>query len=183
MNSSIDPPRGAYTFHTIPHTTGTARPHSANESVNNSTPNRILINIRYESAIHSLGEIRAVTELLDTLMDIPTLRHSETLPKTLASLKRMLEWIKLAVQVYEHTPLAATLDDFITAQVELCRRLLRQLLTDLPNYRYALSAAMVHLIRKYMWSTIGEMNAISAADSNLRECHDSFASCVLALGR
>ncbi|KZP08581.1 hypothetical protein FIBSPDRAFT_257431 [Athelia psychrophila] len=54
---------------------------------------------------------------------------------------------------------------------------------DLSNYRHALSAVVLKLIRQYMWSGAGESCAVNRHDSNLRECHNAFASCILALGR
>ena len=140
-------------------------------------------NDAYKSAQESLIKIRVIADIMDTLMENPSLRHSETLPKTLDSLRRMLTLTELTVRMYQHTPLAATLNRVITVQVEHCRKLLQVLLKDLADYRHNLSTAMLHFIRKYMWGSVGESTAVSALDSKLRECHSSLAACVLALGR
>lgn len=145
----------------------------------------LVIGTRYPSASvdRSLVEIRVIADIMDTLMESPALRHSETLPETLASLRRMLTLTELAVHAYKNTPLAETLSHNLTLQVEQCRQLLRELLNDLTNYRHALSGAMLHFIRQYMWGNIGESGAVSGLNSKLQECHTSFASCILALGR
>ncbi|KAF7979895.1 hypothetical protein HWV62_40691 [Athelia sp. TMB] len=130
-----------------------------------------------------LIKIRVITDIMDALMDNPSLRHSETLPKTLDSLRRMLTLAELTVRMYQQTPLASTLSHVITVQVELCRRLLLVLLKDLANYRHVLPAAMLHFIRKYIWNSVGESTAVSDLDSKLKECHSSLAACILALGR
>lgn len=147
--------------------------------------NNLVTGTRYAStsADHSLIEIQVIADIMDTLMESPALRHSETLPKTLASLRRMLTFAQLAVHAYKNTPLAETLSHNLTAQVDQCRQLLRELFNDLTNYRSALSGAMLHFIRQYMWGNIGESGAASMLDSKLQECHTSFASCILALGR
>lgn len=120
---------------------------------------------------------------MDTLIENPTLRHSETLPNTLASLQRMLTLAELAVQAYKHTPLAETLSYYMTLQVDHCRPLLQELISELSNYRHALSTTMFKLIRQYIWSGVGEGYTASRLNSKLRECHSTFASCILALGR
>ncbi|KZP18388.1 hypothetical protein FIBSPDRAFT_1046259 [Athelia psychrophila] len=145
----------------------------------------MVIGTRYPSASadRSLVEIQVIADIMDTLMESPALRHSETLPETLASLRRMLTLTELAVHAYKNTPLAEALSHNLAAQVEQCRQLLRELLNDLTNYRYALSGAMLHFIRQYVWGNIGESGAVSVLNSKLQECHTSFASCILALGR
>ena len=134
-------------------------------------------------AQESLIKIRVIADIMDALMDNPSLRHSETLPKTLDSLRRMLTLTELTVRMYEQTPLAITLSHVITMQVELCRRLLLVLLKDLADYRHVLPAAILHFIRKYIWRSVGESTAVSTLDSKLRECHSSLAASILALGR
>ncbi|KZP12973.1 hypothetical protein FIBSPDRAFT_936589 [Athelia psychrophila] len=145
----------------------------------------MVIGARYPSASadRSLVEIQVTADIMDMLMESPGLRYSESLPETLASLRRMLTLTGLAVHAYKNTPLAETLSHNLAAKVEQCRQLLRDLLNDLTNYRYALSGAMLHFIRQYVWSNIGESGTVSVLNSKLQECHTSFASCILALGR
>lgn len=143
----------------------------------------MIIDTSHTSANRSLVEIQVIVSIMDTLMENPTLCHSETLPKTLASLRQMLTLAELAAQAYKYTPLSETLSHSITLKAENCRQLLRELMGDLSNYRHALSAVVLKLIRQYMWSGAGESCAVNRHDSNLRECHNAFASCILALGR
>ncbi|KZP09482.1 hypothetical protein FIBSPDRAFT_239273 [Athelia psychrophila] len=41
---------------------------------------------------------------------------------------------------------------------------------------------MLHFIREYIWNRAGECTAFNDLNSQLRECHSSFAACILALG-
>ncbi|KAF7983211.1 hypothetical protein HWV62_23486 [Athelia sp. TMB] len=179
QSPAAEPSPRIYTLETISRSRGAIGPPS-DEAASNTN---IAINIRYcDYDIRSPGEIRAITELVDALRDNTTIRHSKILAKTLTSLKRMLELAKLIVQVYRYTLLASTVDDFLLALVEHCRRVLRQLLSDLQKYRHAFSEVIWRLIRM-AWSTIGESKVMSTANTDLRNCHVSFASCILALGR
>ncbi|KAF7969479.1 hypothetical protein HWV62_27275 [Athelia sp. TMB] len=148
-----------------------------------ATVSNIVKHLRSDSAIRSLAETHVirVTELLDALMGIPALRHSEIM----LSLRQMLEWTTLALHLYKSTPLAATLNGRLVVQLEICLQVLRQLFVDLVDPaadRYALSAAIARLIQ-CMRSVFGESGATSAANRKLQECHTSIASCILALTR
>ena len=142
--------------------------------------NGLVVDADYSKS--SLLEIRVIAEIVKSLMANPALYYSKTLPQTLSSLGRMLQLAELAVRAYQHTALVGTVSRVIIVLVQNCRLILRELLNDLSNYRHALSAAMLYFIRQYMWSQAGEAVAISAIDSKLRECHSSFAACILALG-
>ncbi|KZP13559.1 hypothetical protein FIBSPDRAFT_131739 [Athelia psychrophila] len=130
----------------------------------------------------SLIEIQVIADIMDALMENSSLRHSAKLPETLTSLQRILKLTKLALRAYQHTPLAQALSLAIIAEAEHCRQLLKKLLSSLANCRHALSAAMLHFIREYIWSRTSECVAFSDLDSKLRDCHGSFAACILALG-
>ncbi|KZP05385.1 hypothetical protein FIBSPDRAFT_355117 [Athelia psychrophila] len=134
------------------------------------------------SADRALVEIQVITDIMDALMESSSLRHSVKLPETLASLQRILKLTKLAIRLYQDTPLAQTLGLAIIIEAEHCRQLLKKLLSSLVNCRHTLSAAMLHFIREYIWSRTGECNVSNDLDSKLRDCHGSFAACVLALG-
>ncbi|KZP26726.1 hypothetical protein FIBSPDRAFT_1040489 [Athelia psychrophila] len=127
-------------------------------------------------------EIHVIAEMMDILLDNPALRHSETLPETLASLRRMLTLTELAIRVYKQTPLAQTLNRAIIAEAERCRQLLKDLFNNLSDYRHALPAVLFHFLRQYVWSTAREGSTVDDLNSKLRECHSSFAACILALG-
>lgn len=137
----------------------------------------------FASADHSLIEIKVIADIMDVLMESPCLRHSGKLPETLASLQQILRLTKLAIRAYQHTPLAQTLSLAIVAEAERCWRLLKELLSNLSHYRHALSAAMLHFIREYIWGSARECGVFTDLNSKLRECHSSFAACILALGR
>ncbi|KZP08602.1 hypothetical protein FIBSPDRAFT_938930 [Athelia psychrophila] len=128
-------------------------------------------------------EIHVIAEMMDILLDNPSLRHSETLPETLASLRRMLTLTELAIRAYQQTPLAQTLNRAIIAEAERCRQLLKDLFNNLSDYRRVLPAVLFHFIRQYVWSTAREGGTVGDLNLKLRECHSSFAACILALGR
>lgn len=134
-------------------------------------------------AADSLIKIRVILNIIDALMDTPSLCHSVTLPDTLASLRRMLQMTELAVRVYQNTPLAKALSLAIMTEAKHCQQLLKELLIKMSNYRHVFSAAMLHFIRQKIWSRTGECSDSASLNSKLRQCHDSFAACILALGR
>ncbi|KAF7977385.1 hypothetical protein HWV62_3999 [Athelia sp. TMB] len=128
-------------------------------------------------------ELRIIVGLMDALMENASVRYSPTLPVTLASLRRIMKMTELALRIYQHTPLAGTLGMYLMAEAEHCRQCLQNLLANVSDWRHGLSAAMLHAIRQYVWSGVGEGCAISELNSKLREVHTSLASCILALGR
>ncbi|KZP32558.1 hypothetical protein FIBSPDRAFT_1036711 [Athelia psychrophila] len=146
--------------------------------------NSLVTGTRYTpaSADRSLIEIQVIVDIMDALIESPSLHHSAKLPGTLASLQRILELTKLAIQAYQHSPLARTLSLAIIAEAGRCRQLLKELLSSLSHYRHTLSAAMLHFIREYISSSASESGVFTDLNSKLRECHGSFAACILALG-
>lgn len=119
-----------------------------------------------------------------TMMENPMLCPSEDLPETLASLKRLLTLMELALRAYRHTDLVHSLSNAISIRVEECSRLLDELISNLTSFRHHLSNAVLYFIRKYMWARIGwQGSTASTLESNLRKSHSSFAACLLALGR
>ncbi|KZP10891.1 hypothetical protein FIBSPDRAFT_937825 [Athelia psychrophila] len=183
------PPNESTTTNTIPiisPSLSVAQPHIP--SASGPPTNHIAINgftVTYDpsaSATDSLFEIRVIVDIMDALIENPSLRHSVTLPETLACLHRILKLTELAVQVYRDTPLAQTLSLAIIAETKNCRQLLKDLLKNLSDCHYVLSAAMLHYIRQYIWSRTGECSASAGLNSKLRACHNSFAACILALG-
>ncbi|KZP08713.1 hypothetical protein FIBSPDRAFT_254163 [Athelia psychrophila] len=180
------PPNGRTTTNIIPIISlslGLAQSHSPGAS--GPPTNQMAINAcdPSSSATDPLIEIGVIVTIMDALIENPSLRHSVTLPETLASLQRILRLTELAVRVYEGTPLAHTISLAIIAETEYCRQLLMELLKKLSNCRLVLSAAMLYYIRQYIWSRTSECSASAGLNSKLRTCHTSFAACILALGR
>ncbi|KAF7977372.1 hypothetical protein HWV62_3973 [Athelia sp. TMB] len=137
-----------------------------------------------QNTIHELPlELRVIAGLMDGLVENTSVRHSPTLPETLASLQRIMKMTELALRIYQHTPLARTLGLYLKAEAEHCRRCLQNLLTNVSDWRHGLSGALLHAIRRYVWSGVGEGCVVSELNAQLREVHTSLASCVLALGR
>ncbi|KZP08415.1 hypothetical protein FIBSPDRAFT_262250 [Athelia psychrophila] len=139
-------------------------------------------NFEATSAEDSSIEIRVIAGLMDILLDNPSLHHSDTLPKTLTSLRRMLALTELALRAYRQTPLAHTLNRAIITEAERCHQLLKDLFKRLSDYRHTLPAVLFQFIRQYVWSTAGEGLAFSELNSKLGQCHSSLAACILALG-
>ena len=137
----------------------------------------------YPSAERSIIEVRVMIEMVRTMMVNPTLCSSANLPETLAALQRVLFLTELAVDAYRHTPLAKSLSRAIAVRVEHCRQLLHELLKNLSNYRHLLSEAVLYFIHRYVFRRLGEAGVARVVDSRLRDCHKSFAACLLALGR
>lgn len=128
-------------------------------------------------------EIRVIAQIMDILLETPSLHHSDTLPETLASLRRMLLLTELALHAYQQTPLEQTLTHILNAEAERCHKLLKDLFKRLSDYRYTLPAVLFQFIRKHIWNTAGEGVEFSELNSKLGECHSSLAACILALGR
>ncbi|KZP08420.1 hypothetical protein FIBSPDRAFT_1052392 [Athelia psychrophila] len=139
-------------------------------------------NFKATSAKDSSIEIRVIAEMMDILLENPSLHHSDTLPETLVSLRRMLKLTELALRAYQQTPLAQTLNYAIIAEAERCHKLLKDLFKRLSDYRYTLPAGLFQFIRQYIWSTAGESLEFSELNSKLGRCHSSLAACILALG-
>lgn len=138
----------------------------------------------YHSAIRSIDQVRIMISIVQTMMANPMLCSSEDLPETLASLKRLLTLMELALRAYRHTDLVHSLSSAISIGTEDCRRLLDDLISNLTNSHHGLSNAVLYFIRKYIWARIGRQgSAIGTLDSKLRKSHSSFAACLLALGR
>lgn len=138
----------------------------------------------YVSGDPSFIKIQDIEGIMDVLMENPSLRcHSTKLPGTLASLQRILMLTKVAIPVYQHTPLAQPLNLSILAKAEHCWRVQKELLSNLLRYRHTYSDAILHLIREHTWSNAKECGVFTDLNSNLQECHGSFAACILALGR
>lgn len=137
----------------------------------------------YPSAERSIIEVRVMIEMVRTMMANPTLCSSANLPETLAALQRVLFLTELAVDAYRHTPLAESLSRAIAVRVEHCRQLLQELLKNLSNYRHILSEAVLYFIQRYVLRRLGEAGMARVVDARLRDCHKSFAACLLALGR
>ncbi|KAF7982713.1 hypothetical protein HWV62_26564 [Athelia sp. TMB] len=138
---------------------------------------------RYNNAHNLPLELRVISELMDALLENPSVQHSPTLPATLASLQRIMKMTELALRIYQRTPLASTLGLYLKAEAEHCRQCLQKLLANVSDWRHGLSAAMLHAIRQFVWSGVGEGCAVSELSAKLREVHASLASCILALGR
>ncbi|KZP22236.1 hypothetical protein FIBSPDRAFT_489093 [Athelia psychrophila] len=137
----------------------------------------------YNSTIRSLGEVRVMVGIVQIMMANPTLCSSQDLPETLASLKRMLTLMELAIRAYRNTDLVRSLSSAISIGVEECRRLLEELARNLTKDRHSLSNAVFSFIRKYVWARAGQGSTVHALDSKLRKSDSSFAACLLALGR
>ena len=136
----------------------------------------------YTSATQSVLHLRLMIDVLNTMMENPTLSSSATLPETLASLQRILKLTELALQTYQHTPLIRTLSRAICIRVENCRQLLRELISNLSNYRHILSATALYFVRRYAGGILGGTDAIAVLDSKIRDRHGSLAGCLVALG-
>ncbi|KZP16866.1 hypothetical protein FIBSPDRAFT_38365 [Athelia psychrophila] len=140
----------------------------------------------YNSAMSSIDQVRVTISIVQTMMANPMLCPSKDLPETLASLKRLMELMELALRAYQHTDLAPSLSRAISIRVEECRPALEELISQLNliNFRHILFNTVLYFIRKHMWARIGwKGSAISALDSKFRKSHSSFAACLLALGR
>lgn len=136
------------------------------------------------SVIHSINQVCIMISMVQTMMASPMLCPSKDLPETLASLKRLLTLMELALRAYRHTDLVHSLSSTISIGVEECRRLLDKLITNLTNFRNVLSNAVLYFIRKYMWARFGWQGSTTITlESKLRKSHSSFAACLLALGR
>ncbi|KAF7971894.1 hypothetical protein HWV62_19515 [Athelia sp. TMB] len=137
----------------------------------------------YSSDKDSIVRIRVMIEMVRTMMLNPMFCSSANLLKTLAALERVLYLTKLAIEAYRYTPLAKSLSRAIAMRVEDCRKLLEELLKNLSDYRHVLSEAFLYFIRRYVCRRWGEGGIGPVMDSRLRDCHKSFAACLLALGR
>ncbi|KAF7982771.1 hypothetical protein HWV62_26680 [Athelia sp. TMB] len=175
----------AYTIQNIPTSSGFGKPFilsTIGPPTVKMDPAYMHINNSNRLAKDPLIEIRIISEIMDTLWESPALRYSESLPETLAALRQVLALTEFAIRAYQHTPLAQALSRAVAAEAARCHQLLRDLLKNLSDYRHTLSAVMLHFIRQYVWSRAGESVAITQLSSRLRDCHGSFAACVLALG-
>ncbi|KZP18175.1 hypothetical protein FIBSPDRAFT_602091 [Athelia psychrophila] len=133
----------------------------------------------------SIDQVRITISIVQTMVANPRLCPSTDLPETLASLKRLMELMELALRAYQHTDLAPSLSRAISIRVEECRPALEELISQLNliNFRHILFNTVLYFIRKYMWARIGwKGSVISALDSKFRKSHSSFAACLLALG-
>ncbi|KAF7983557.1 hypothetical protein HWV62_21140 [Athelia sp. TMB] len=132
----------------------------------------------YTSAIQSIAQLRMMIVTIRMMEHHPTLCSSQHLPETLADLEKVLTLTERAVEAYHNTPLSKSLSRKISVEVGRCRRLLEDLLRNLSDWRRILSHIVLYLIQK-----IGQRDAVNTLDLKLRECHKSFAACLLALSR
>ena len=137
----------------------------------------------YPSVERSIIEVREMIKIVHTMMANPALCSSADLPETLAALERTLLFTELAVAAYRHTRLARSLGRAMAVGLENCRQLLQELLKNLSTYQYMLSEAVLYFIRRYVCRKWGEGGTADMLDFKLRDCHRSFAACLLALGR
>ncbi|KZP08193.1 kinase-like protein [Athelia psychrophila] len=136
----------------------------------------------FDSATRSLTEVRVMVEMAHKMMENQTLRSSKDLLKTLTSLKQILRLTDLALRAYQDTPLVKHLGSLISLGAGDCYQLLEDLIANLSNYLSILSPAVFYFIRKYIWVGIPQGARARMIESKLRECHRSFAVCLLALG-
>ena len=122
-------------------------------------------------------------DIVRTMLANSTLCPSAHLSETLAALRRILRWTKLAVKVYRHTPLEKSFNSAIAVEVEQCRQHLQELLNNLSNYHHILSEAVLYFIRRYVCRRLGEGGRVDVLNSKLRHCHKTFAAYLLTLGR
>ena len=137
----------------------------------------------YISATRSIIETRLMIDMVRTMINHPTLCPSASLPETLAALEQVLRLTELAVRAYHHTPLSESISCAVVIGVDDCRRILKELLGTLSDYRHMLSGVVLTFIRKYMWQRFGQGCVVDTIDLQLQRCHRSFAACLLALGR
>lgn len=124
----------------------------------------------YDSAILSIDRVRVMISVVQTMMANPMLCSSKELPETLASLKRLLTLMELALRAYRHTNLVHSLSNAISIGAEECYQLLDDLISNLTNSRQFLSNAVLYLIRRYVWAGIGwQGSGVSTLDSKLRK--------------
>ena len=146
-------------------------------------PRPSVIDHCYISSARSIIELRLMVDMVRIMINNPRLCSSARLSETLAALERVLILTELSVRAYHDTPLYESLSHGISIEVDECRRLLEDLLSNLSNCRHMLSSAVLYFIRKYVWRRFGRGGVLDKLDLELRRSHRSFAACLLALGR
>lgn len=183
LGANVESLRDAYTMHSL----GIALPPDdcppflpMNQI---ATPNA-LDDPCYTAAIQSISDVRLMIDIVGSTMmnSNPALSSSASLPETLASLQRLLKLTELALKTYQNTPLVQTLSRTMAVEVDDCRQLLRQTLSNLGNYRHFLAATAYHFMRRCTWGMLGGMDESGVLDAKLRERHGSLAASILALG-
>lgn len=155
---------------------------SARAHTNQSATAQVVIDAYYTSALHSIIEVRMMISMIHT-MHHRMISCSPYLMETLADLRRILCWTELVAEAYHHTSLSESISRAISVKVEDCRRLLQELLHKLSGWRRFLSRTVLSFIQNYVCGRIGRSETADMLDLKLRECHKSFAACLLALGR
>ncbi|KAF7974363.1 hypothetical protein HWV62_12322 [Athelia sp. TMB] len=150
---------------------------------NQAATDEMVVDDFYTSAIESIAAVRAMIGAVRTMIHHSSICSSAHLLETLAELEKMLDWTKLTVQVYHHTPLSESLSRALSVPLDDCRQLLQQFMCNLADWRHSLSNVVLYLIQKYVHGKIGQSGLIEVLDSKLRECHKRFSACLLALGR
>ncbi|KAF7969658.1 hypothetical protein HWV62_26700 [Athelia sp. TMB] len=156
-------------------------PSRSNTSRSGTT--RLLNTPSYSSAKCLINQVLPMIDLVRMMMDNPILCSSANLSEVLTGLQEILCWTKLVLKAYRRTPLEKSLNIAIAIGVDRCVQLVQELLRNLSNYRYTLSEAVLYFIRRYVCRRIGETGVAEAFNSELRDCHKTFAAYLLALGR
>lgn len=152
-------------------------------------PNQLLTNqitdtdASYTSAAQSISAVRAMVSMIHIMTEHPALCPSIDLPETLASLQSILRCMERALRAYQHTPLIKMLSRALNIKAEKCCKLLEELLSYYSNLRHIIAASVRYFIRGYISRRVGQGGSLRMLDLRVRECHKSFAACLLALGR
>ena len=135
------------------------------------------------STANSTRDIAAclVIKIMQSLMVSDASDQFYDLKADLHILQQTLTLTGLAIQAYEHTPLAPSLADVIDKETEKCLSVLRALNRSIDTYQQGLNLTRLKFLWGQVWLSAHEQVELASLRRELSVCQKSLGGCLRVL--
>jgi hypothetical protein len=135
------------------------------------------------SAANSTRDIAAclIVKIVQSLMASDASDQFRGLKEDLNILQQTLTLTGLAIQAYEHTPLAPSLANVVGKETERCLRVLRTLNGSIDAYQQGLNSTRLNFFWGQVWLSAHEQVELASLRRELSDCQKSLSGCLRVL--